>query len=142
MCISRGAVLVACGGLMVERRKSSVLVVEDDEPLLGLFEKVLEQSGFEAVLATTLERAQTLIAERRFDILVFDLSVAGGRNVFEFTAAVRARWPKMKLLIISGLIPDDIAFRAQAMGIEVLDKPFSPPDLIARIASLLGRQAA
>jgi DNA-binding response OmpR family regulator len=127
---------------MVERRKSSVLVVEDDEPLLSLFEKVLEQSGFEAVVTVTLEHAQKLIAERHFDIVVFDLSVAGGRNVFEFLGPVRSLYPKMKLLIISGLIPNEIADRAQTLGIQVLDKPFSPPDLIARVTSLLGRQAA
>jgi DNA-binding response OmpR family regulator len=127
---------------MVERRKGSVLVVEDDESLLMLFEKILEQSGFDAQVAISLERAQVLIAERRFDILVCDLSVAGHRNIFDFVAAVRARDPKIAVLIISGYTPEEVTDRAHTLGVQVLDKPFSPPDLIARISSLIGRQAA
>jgi two-component system NtrC family sensor kinase len=126
----------------MERRKGSVLVVEDDESLLLLFEKILEQSGFDTQVAITLERAQVLIAEHRFDILVCDLSVAGPRNIFDFVAAVRGRYPKIGILIISGYTPEEVADRAHTLGVHVLDKPFSPPDLIARISSLLGRQAA
>jgi DNA-binding response OmpR family regulator len=127
---------------MVERRKGSVLVVEDDEPLLSLFEKILQQSGFDTECAITIERAQVLIAERRFDILVCDLSVAGQRNIFDFVAAVRTRYPKIGTLIISGYTPEEVAQRAHTLGVLVLDKPFAPPDLIARISSLLSRQAA
>jgi len=127
---------------MGEPRKVSVLVVEDEEPLLSLFEKVLAQSGFEPIAATTLETAQTLLAQRTVEILVCDLSVAAGRNFFDFVASVRKQHPEIAILIISGYTPEEIAFRAETLGVMVLDKPFSPPDLIQRISALLGREAA
>jgi DNA-binding response OmpR family regulator len=127
---------------MADQRKVIVLVVEDDEPLLSLFQKVLEQSGFEAIPAIDFERAQKLASEKRFDILVCDLSVVAGRDIFEFLASARSRSPKIASLIISGYTPDDIADRAKKLGVQVMEKPFTPPDLVERIQSLLHRQAA
>jgi len=124
---------------MGERRKGNVLVVEDDESLLSLFEKVLHQSGFEATASTSLETAQTLFADHQFDALVCDLSVAAGRNIFDFVSAARTRNPDIAVLIVSGYTPEQVALRAQSLGVTVMDKPFTPPELIARISLLLDR---
>lgn len=127
---------------MAERRRGSVLIVEDDDSLLCLFEKVLKQAGFEPTPATTVDTAQDFFAQRPFDLMICDLSVAGGRNVFEFVASARAQHPEIAVLIISGYTPEEIAHRAQTINVPILDKPFSPPDLVRRIASILGSQAA
>ena len=127
---------------MSERRKATVLVVEDDDSLLSLFEKVLMQAGFDSRVVTSVESAQSSFARQAFDILVCDLSVAGGKEIFEFVASARARHPEIAVLIISGYTPDEIASRAEIVGIPVLEKPFSPLDLIGRISVLLDRQAA
>ena len=127
---------------MGERRKPTVLVVEDDESLLNLFERVLQQAGFVPSAVPTVEAAQSVFAKQRFDIVVSDLSVAGGKNVFEFVAAARAQHPEIAFLIISGYTPDEIASHAEITGVPVLEKPFTPIDLIGRISVLLDCQAA
>ena len=127
---------------MRERRKPTILVVEDDDSLLSLFEKVLQQAGFVPSAVATVEAAQCVFARQAFDIVVSDLSVAGGKHVFEFVAAARAQHPEIAFLIISGYTPEEIASHAEIAGIPVLEKPFTPLDLIGRISVLLDCRAA
>lgn len=127
---------------MQERRKTTVLVLEDDDPLLDLFEKVLTQAGFESKAVTTIEAAHFTFSQQSVDIVICDLSVAGGKNIFDFVASARSQHPEIAVLIISGYTPDEIACHAEIVGIPVLDKPFSPLDLIGRISMLLDSQAA
>ncbi|HUN90105.1 MAG TPA: response regulator [Terriglobales bacterium] len=127
---------------MRERRKATVLVVEDDESLLFLFGRVLTQAGFIPSTIATLQEAQSAFSRQSFDLLICDLSVPGGKNVFNFIAAARAQNPTMAVLIITGFAPHEIASHAEITGIPVLEKPFSPIDLIGRISLLLDCQAA
>ena len=123
-------------------RGGSVLVIEDDEALLTLFERILIEAGFEFRAATTTEGARALIARRRFDIVVCDLSVPGEENVFDFISGLRKQIPRIAALIITGFAPDEVLSQAKTLKMDVLEKPFSPPDLIQRICCLLDRKAA
>jgi two-component system, NtrC family, nitrogen regulation response regulator GlnG len=127
---------------MGERRKATVLVVEDDDSLLWLFAKVLQQAGFAASAVTTVQAATSTFGQQHFDAVICDLSVAGGKNVFNFVASARAQHPEIAFLIISGYTPEEIANHAEIIGIPVLEKPFAPPDLVQRISLLLDCQAA
>jgi len=122
--------------------RGRVLVLEDDESLQSLFEKVLIQSGFETSAATTVADAQVLFAQKPFDVVVCDLSVAGGNNVFDFVSLARRQHPGIAVLIITGYTPDDVAHRAARLGVDLLEKPFTPLVLIKRVSSLLDRKVA
>ena len=127
---------------MSERRKASVLLLEDDEALLALFDRILNQAGFDFKIATTGGDAADLFARKRYDLLVCDLSVLGGGNVFNFISSLRSRDTSLAVLIITGYTPADVASRAESLGLDLLEKPFSPPEFLSRISLLLGPKAA
>jgi DNA-binding response OmpR family regulator len=127
---------------MGERRNPTVLVVEDDDSLLWLFARVLQQAGFAPSAVTTVQAATSTFGQQHFDAVICDLSVAGGKNVFDFVATVRAQHPEIAFLIVSGFTPEEIASHAEIVGVPVLEKPFAPPDLVRRISLLLNLQAA
>lgn len=127
---------------MNHRHGGKILVIEDDHSLIALFKAVLQQAGFEFQSATSAEAAQALLSEQHFDVLVSDLSVTGGVKVFELVKTVRRQHPEIAVLIVTGYTPEEIASEVATQKIDLLEKPFSPPDLVSRVKSLMKSKAA
>lgn len=127
---------------MNDRRSGKVLVIEDDHALIALFKAILQQAGFDFHSATSAETAQTLLGEQHFDVLVSDLSVTGGIKVFELVKSVRLQHPEIAVLIVTGYTPEEIACEVATQNIDLLEKPFSPPELVSRVRLLMKSKAA
>jgi two-component system, NtrC family, nitrogen regulation response regulator NtrX len=126
-------------GLKVQNR---ILILEDDLALLTLFNKVLTKEWFEVDSVETLVAANDLLKKKLFDVLVCDLSVIGGANAFVYLIPLLAMKPKMRVLLISGYIPDNIPAEAARNGVELIEKPFAPAELVNRVVVLLESRAA
>lgn len=127
---------------MTDAPQESVLVIEDDAALIALFRTVLRQAGFEYHSATSAAEAQKLLRMRHFDVMVCDLSVAGGVRVFDLIRRVRAQHPDIAVLLVTGYTPEEIASELAAQSIELLEKPFSPPEFVRRLKALVNCKAA
>ena len=119
-----------------------ILILEDDTALLTLFAKVFEKEGFEAKCVETLAAANESLKRHPYDVLVCDLSVVGGVNAFAYLVPLLAAKPKMRILIISGYIPDNIPAEAATNNVEIMEKPFAPADLVKRVTVLIESRAA
>jgi len=122
--------------------RGSILIIEDDDSLQLLFGKVLIQSGFHVATTSNARDARPLFKQQTFDALVCDLSAGGGRKIFDFVSFARQHQPDLAVLIITGYTPEDVACEARALGLDVMEKPFSPAQLVERIALMLARKVA
>jgi two-component system NtrC family sensor kinase len=127
---------------MTDAPQESVLVIEDDAALIALFRTVLRQAGFEYQSATSAAEAQKLLRTRHFDALVCDLSVVGGVRVFDLIKRVRAQHPEIAVLLVTGYTPEEISSQVAAQNVDLLEKPFSPPELVGRLKTLVNCRAA
>jgi PAS domain S-box-containing protein len=118
-----------------------VLVVDDEPDLVELMREVLEGAGFEVASAESGAVALELLREARFDAIVSDLRMpdidgaALWREVCRLDAALASR-----MLFVTGdtLSPAASDFlRETACG--VVDKPFAPGELVARVRALVAR---
>ncbi len=102
-----------------------VLVVDDKENILGLFEKILGP-GHEVTTASSGTRALALLASREFDVVVTDLRMPGAGG-FEVLEAVKARSPSTEVIMMTGHATVGDAVRAMKLGAyDYLEKPFDP----------------
>jgi len=120
-------------------RRASILVVEDQAGVRGLLGRQLERAGFAVALATdgvaALEWAERPGAG--LDLLVTDVTMPrlGGAALAE---RLRARWPGLRLLYISGYWPEDLVAQVEAdLRADFLAKPFSHRELVAKVERLL-----
>jgi CheY-like chemotaxis protein len=119
------------------RGAESVLVVEDEPTVRQLVVKALERQGYRALSAATpgeaLERFGS--SEARLDLLVTDVLMPGmsGRELAE---KLTASHPSMRVLYTSGYT-DDPAFQHGFVGGALLEKPFSPADVLRRVREIL-----
>ena len=124
--------------------KPTVLVVEDEAPLVTLLRYNLEKQGFRVEEATDGQEALTRIAEAQPDIVLLDwmLPVLSG---IEVCRQIRRRpnTRDLPVIMVTARTEDQDAVRALNTGADdYITKPFSPDALIARIRALLRRSNA
>ena len=114
-----------------------VLVVEDEWLLRLLAIELVEDAGFVGLQAANADEA-IVILEQREDIalILTDVDMPGTMDGLRLAHAVRRRWPPIKIIIVSGKthlsdadLPSDTRF---------FSKPYSVPDMISELRSLVG----
>jgi two-component system cell cycle sensor histidine kinase/response regulator CckA len=117
----------------------TVLLVEDEEQVRSLAQRVLERAGYAVVTASDAQSAVAL-ANRHpgpIHLLMVDMLLPGlsGR---ELAAQLTIHRPAIKVLYISGTTDDAIArHRVLAPGTEFLQKPFALGQLLHKVRKVL-----
>lgn len=118
------------GHLEVRKR---LLVVDDEMPILRLVTRILATDNYDIQSANSGEAAAAMIAEPGFagvDLLVTDLLMPG-INGRELAAVVRAKYPKVRVLYVTGFA--DTLFKdlqELADGESFIEKPFGTEGLL------------
>ncbi len=118
-------------------RGQRVLLVEDERGAREGLQQVLTALGYEAVAAASGEEAVALPADPPFDALLTDLMLPGLHGV-EVAAALRARWPRIQVIVMSGYAEDEALRRGVFEGqLRFLQKPFDMVTLARELGSAL-----
>lgn len=126
----------AAAAVPVPRR---VLVVDDDELVRRMIQRVLEIDGHTVTVASSGDEAlRALAAGAATDILVTDVQMPGMSGP-QLVARARVRAPDIRVLYVSALPDRDSAPRD---GDGVLGKPFAPQALRQAVATLAAASAA
>ena len=115
--------------------KPKVLVADDERVIADTLAMILNQSGFQARVAYTGEKAVELASEYEPEMLISDVIMAG-LNGIDAAIKIREILPNIKILLFSGQAATaDLLEKARAQGyeFEILAKPVHPQDLLARL---------
>jgi signal transduction histidine kinase len=122
-------------------RGETILVVEDDEQVRGVTERILRDHGYRVLEAAGGEAALSLAADDPIgiDLLISDV-VMPGMNGPDLAARLRELRPSMRVLHMSGYTsgiggPD----RRDELP-ELIEKPFTAADSVARVRALLSSE--
>jgi len=124
----------------LETGKKRVLVVDDDEAVVDMFNELLERDGrFEVRTASTGYDAGILTEKFRPDVLLLDFKLPDiNGNVVCRTIRSNPNYRHMKILIISGVAdPDEVAELKSAGADDFIRKPFDINAVIVRIAEMM-----
>jgi two-component system, cell cycle sensor histidine kinase and response regulator CckA len=118
---------------------TGTILLAEDEPLLReLGQTILTQAGYKILTAPNADALKTFVAEHegKIDLLLTDV-VMPGMSGPELVKLVRARWPEVRVLYMSGYADDEIEDLDRDAGF--LQKPFTPTELTEKIAEMLAR---
>lgn len=118
-----------------------ILVVEDEEALSVVLKYNLEAEGFEVEIATRGDDADVMVQENTPDLMLLDWMLPGLSGI-ELCRRLRARNETAKLPIIMLTARGEEAERVRGLGTGADDyvvKPFSVPELMARVHAMLRR---
>ena len=121
------------------RGDETVLLVEDEPALRTLVRRLLAGAGYQVHVAEDGEQALELAAalDTPVDLLLTDVVMprAGGHKV---ARDLRARWPQLAVLFMSGYTDDAIAKHGVLEpGTNFLGKPFNVDALLRKVRDVL-----
>ncbi len=120
--------------------KPNILVVEDEMVLRMRAVDIVEDAGFTAVEAVNADDALKIL-EGRSDIamLFSDIQMPGTMDGLQLAHAVHARWPSIKIVLVSGQIK---LFDADKPAYSLFfGKPLVEKDMIAELQAMVGASA-
>ncbi len=113
-----------------------VLVVEDEALLLFTIADELRDAGFTVYEARNADEAIGRLEERpSIDIMFTDIDMPGSMDGLRLSAAVRDRWPPVKIIVTSG--KRNPGADAIPQGGVFMPKPYMPEQLAETIHDML-----
>ena len=108
----------------------TVLIVDDEEGILRSVSGILADEGYTAVTASNAARALSLVESSAPDVVLLDVAMPG-RDGIELLEELRAAFPALPVVMMSGHGTIDTAVRATKLGAyDFLEKPLSYDNLI------------
>jgi CheY-like chemotaxis protein len=117
------------------RGTETVLLVEDEEQILNLGRRILQQYGYTVLALSTPQAALTRAAQHAgpIHLLITDV-VMPGMNGKELRDRIKAGHPQLKCLFMSGYTADVIADNGVLVdGVHFIQKPFTIESLVETV---------
>ena len=115
--------------------KTRLMVVDDDASVRESLTKVLEDAGYDVVLASDAEEAEARFDAQKISLLVLDLNLPG-RDGWDVLEHVNSCAPLLPVILITGLA-DQLATRSIPGASALLEKPVDAPVMLKTIERLL-----
>jgi CheY-like chemotaxis protein len=112
----------------------SLLIVEDDEVARDAIGEVLRDAGFTVDAEATAETALSKIREKKFDLVITDIHLRGGRDGLSLMHQAREFRPDLRCVFMSGQYLPIVCDPAID---EFLAKPFRANELVGCIWKVL-----
>jgi two-component system cell cycle sensor histidine kinase/response regulator CckA len=119
-----------------------VVLVEDEDTLRRLAERMLTRAGHAVLPAASAEAALALLeAAPPPAMLISDVAMPGMDGV-TLARSLRSRWPELPVLLMSGYAEAALGADLVGEGFHFLAKPYAPVELLLAVDAALGRVAA
>ncbi|MET0660901.1 MAG: response regulator [Steroidobacteraceae bacterium] len=117
-----------------------VLVIEDDAGIRNVLRILLESKNYRVIEATTAARGEIEARSHKPDLMLVDLGLPDGDGK-RVVSQVR-QWSSMPIIVLSARTREDEKIAALDVGADdYVTKPFSAPELLARVRAALRRIA-
>lgn len=117
---------------------NKILLLEDDLSLINGLSFAFKKQGFESDIARTLQEADALWADGKYDLLILDVSLPDGSG-FEFCKKVR-QVSKVPIIFLTASDEEtNIIMGLDIGGDDYITKPFKLGILVSRMNALLRR---
>jgi two-component system alkaline phosphatase synthesis response regulator PhoP len=120
--------------------KGKIMVVDDEEALVKLITHNLEKEGFATLAAYEGSEVQKLIVQGKPDLIIMDIRLPG-KDGLEICRDLRRKKIKTPIIILTARDTEgDRILGLEAGADDYITKPFSVPELTARVKAVLRRK--
>ena len=108
-------------------KKGSILVVDDEQSILGILEQYLSERGYEVVTAENGSSALERCSSREFDIALIDLKLPD-QNGLELMSLIKERQPGVHCIVMTAFA--SLESTIEALRLNAFDYVLKPFDLV------------
>ena len=123
-----------------EVRKLLVLVVEDNPSVRDVAAAMIEEMGYDVMVAASgPEGLKAIVEYPQIDLVLSDVIMAGGMNGPEMAEKALGVRPELKVLFMSGYAPGSLRQMQEDLpnAIDFVNKPFTRNDLTEKVKRAL-----
>lgn len=117
--------------------RPTILVIDDETAIRGLFREALEEWGYAVDTAPTGQAGLELFRQKSYDVVLTDYLMPGISGV-EVALVVRREKPATAVILITGSASDDQLGAARRCNITVLRKPVPLKELKTAVGRAAG----
>ena len=112
---------------------AKVLVIDDEESIRGLLERILSKAGYSVIGAANGQEGLDKLPKENIDIALLDMKMPGMSGM-EVLQQLSARWPEICVIMVTAVADVQTAVDAMKRGAyDYITKPFDQNDLIFKI---------
>jgi DNA-binding NtrC family response regulator len=117
---------------------ATVLVVDDEVEVCRIVDRILSIDRYQVQTSHSVADAIAIIEGKLFDLYVVDYKLGDGCGL-DIAERIRSKGSEAPIILLSGYIPQEVALRAQALGIlEIIEKPFSREMIVNAVKKAIG----
>jgi len=134
-----------CDKTGLPKASGKVLILDDEALIRSSLQKMLATMGYDVSVAEDGDTAVALFREAivknaAFDVVLLDLSVAGGKGGKEVFKILRQTDPQVKAIITTGYLDDPVFQEYHRLGFAgALGKPFRMREVSGKIQEVLAK---
>ncbi len=121
-------------------KRTTVLVVEDNPSVRDVAAAMIEDMGYDVIIASSGAEGLQAIEDRpEINLVLSDVIMAGGMNGPEMAQKALSVRPELKVLFMSGYAPGSLRQMQQELpnAIDLVNKPFTRNDLTEKVKRAL-----
>ncbi len=123
----------------MEKNKSHILVVDDDDRIRELIKQYLNDSNFIVSTAIDAENAKIKLEQLKFDLAVLDVMMPG-QSGFDLTKEIKKK-TNLPVILLTAKGEAENRIKGLELGADdYLGKPFEPKELLLRIKNILSKR--
>lgn len=116
--------------------QKTILVIDDEAPIRTTLCLIFEAAGYSVLNAKTAHQGLDIFKSEPVDLVLLDFRLPDDGTWLGHE--MKRRKPQVPIAVLSG-VPEATGARPYADAL--LAKPMAPPDLLKKVAELLGRPA-
>jgi DNA-binding NtrC family response regulator len=119
--------------------QTTILVVDDEESVLHLVVRILQDAGYQVLRARHSDEALDISAafKDEIDLLVTDVKMDPSMTGFQLAQCLRLMRVELKVLYISGHVEDEmVKWEVESQVAGFLQKPFDAKTILEKISAL------
>lgn len=121
----------------VDSPTESILIVEDDEAVRTLLQRILQDAGYPCASVEGSEKALDYLKDNACSLMLVDIHLPGMSGL-DLLQICRPQWPDTQVVMCSGDNKEDVVLKAFEVGaIGYLIKPFEPIEVLFQVKNAL-----
>lgn len=119
--------------------KIKVLVVDDEETIRTLFQRILQAAGYNVATAADGKEALTVMADGGIDVVLLDIKMPGLSGV-DVLGKISTDWPDSCVIMVTAVVDVQTAVKAMKLGAyDYITKPFDQNEVLQKIRGAVAR---
>jgi len=121
------------GGRKMVGELGKVLVVDDEETVRNLLQRMLEEAGYNVVTAANGQEALDKVSQLKIELVLLDIKMPGMSGI-EVLRQLTTNWPETCVVMATAVADAETAVEAMKLGAyDYITKPFNRDDVVLKV---------